>query len=134
MANPDQILAFFFIFRAMRVLLAFLLLNCLCLASRAKTNAGTPKSPIYMQQMGPSLKAAIPHQKAKSALHKETFANEEINLIHQPLASFALLALPFVRNYCQPFFQQTTVRIFRDKSNYSYHFIWSCLYPKHTFW
>ena len=118
----------------MRLLIALLLLNCLCLASRAKTKPNALGAPIAIQQPGASLKAAIPHQKPKSALTKETLANDEVNLNHQPLASFVLVAVPLFRNYYQAFFSKSIVRIFRDKGNYSYHFIWSCLYPKHTFW
>ncbi|MEE1945351.1 hypothetical protein VRU48_09540 [Pedobacter sp. KR3-3] len=118
----------------MRTLIAFLLLSCLCLASRAKTKSGRQSTAIAVQSSVTSIKTAAQFKRTKPALQKETIASEN-ELIYQNITSFSLVAIVFSRiQHSFLVLPNSTFRIFRDKRNYSYHFTWSCLYPKHTFW
>ncbi|WP_199140955.1 hypothetical protein [Pedobacter sp. ASV12] len=118
----------------MRTLIAFLLLSCLCLASRAKTKLSLPGPSITVQLPTASIRTTVQFKRVKSALQKENIANEN-ELIYQHITSFSLTATVFSRiQHSFLVLPNSAFRIFRDKRNHSYDFTWNCLYPKHTFW
>lgn len=121
----------------MRVLIGFLLLCCFhfstACASRNTTASVTKKSVTKVHPIFD--KVAICSTSTSHSLQKEPFA-EHVNRIHQTQNHQYNLSL---FSFDQGGFGLTnpplqTIQFFNGQANYSYQFIFNCLYPKHTFW
>jgi hypothetical protein len=121
----------------MRVFITFLLLSCFYLSAAHaldnRTNTIVQKS--YKQSNLTLDKASVLSKKENSSLQKEPFS-EHLNRIHQTIQHLTLAsAISFSHSYLTLVFSPIkSIKKFKGKVNYSYQFIFNCLFPKHTFW
>lgn len=112
----------------MRFLIAFIFLFSLNFPSanaiENKTNAVIKKS---------STKFNFSSKKEVNSLNEPLF--ELVDRIHQHIHHHVLAIATFVDSSVTFNSVSTkTIKVFKRSVNYSYRFIFNCLFPKHTFW
>lgn len=128
---------FFSNFKAMRVFIAFLLLASFYFPSAcAKGNRPIVSIQKSLKKVAPIFdKARVLTKKNWNSLNKEPFA-ENLERIHQNVNNQnAAQALGLTQSTFNCLFTPIlTISSFKSTGNYSYQFIFNCLFPKHTFW
>ncbi|MFA6277683.1 MAG: hypothetical protein WC622_13085 [Pedobacter sp.] len=121
----------------MRVFIAFLLLSCFYLSA---ANALDNKISATVQKSNKQSnlildKVSELSKKEHNSLQKEPYS-EHLNRIHQAIQHPTLgNAIGFINGYLTLVFSPVqSIKKFKGKVNYSYQFIFNCLFPKHTFW
>jgi hypothetical protein len=118
----------FTIFKAMRFLIAFIFLFSLnfsfASAIENKTNPVIKKS---------SAKLGFSSKKEVNSLNEPLF--ELVDRIHQSINHHVLSIATFVDSSITfSSILSPAIKVFKRTVNYSYRFIFNCLFPKHTFW
>ena len=121
----------------MSVFITFLLLSFFYLSTAHALDNRT--SAVVQKSSKKSIlildKVNVLSKQAKSSLSKEPFS-EHLNRIHQTIQHPTLAGeISFLNSYLTLVFSPIqSINKFKGKINYSYQFIFNCLFPKHTFW
>ncbi|MFD0942132.1 hypothetical protein [Pedobacter boryungensis] len=121
----------------MRFFIAFLMVSCFYL-STAKAMDNSAIEIVQKSNKKTTLildKVNVLAKKEISSLRKEPFS-EHVNRIHHTIQQPTFIStIGFLYSYLMILFAPIqSIKKFKGKVNYSYQFIFNCLFPKHTFW